>query len=194
MTRVPLPWQRLALRVLRGDVEAGLVLADALQEARRDSIQTGRTRPIRFSGIAQHSVRPGEAGVEQTFFVRGVETIYNLEIYKGPSLHLRFPQIRRQWQTSRRDIFRAARRAGIIPRDLGFNDLRWTNLTMLAADWGSDLAYQISAVQPAMRGSSQRTRRALIATLWSRERQSWHLDETDGLISDDPLRAPSRAR
>lgn len=148
---------RLALRVVRGDEEAALVLADAARERGLDHVLTGRTKPIRFEvSTPEYGLRPSGA----FFWVRAVEALYGLDDDHP---------IMRMWSTSRADIYRGLRRTIFGHNITRFRDLEWRSLygQLLGGDFGTPTEISV------------RGRPALF--VWPAERTAWLLEDPGGI-------------
>lgn len=104
--------QQLAQRVVHGDSQAALVLADAMMDRGMDKIETGRVRKVPFIASTRDS------GAKR-FLVSGRETLYNVPYFAVEPTDERWRKIFTQWVTTKRDVYHAMVRARLLPTKVG---------------------------------------------------------------------------
>ena len=174
--------RRLAQRVAaHHDREAAIVLGDALMEAGRDRIATGRVRRARFRVLVFPSSRNSEAAfaavltreerdhvravrervlaspvTSLSFYVPAREVLFNVDNYARRPTEEAWSSIFAMWVTSRRDTFAAMRNARILPRTIRAGDLVWD--TRVGVWRESELPYILDVERvPRRRKRPQRT-------------------------------------
>ena len=165
--------QRLALRVLRGDREAAIVLGDAMMEAGLDRMPTGRVRMAVFESnpsglpyteerrrimtLAEAQVLQAHERVER-FQVPAREVLFNVEYFAKHPNEKEWGNIFAMWITPVRVVYQGLIRRGLLPRSIRFRELRVQHANTMYLANGPELAWNISLERiPKRRKRPQRT-------------------------------------
>lgn len=193
-----LTMQRLALRTVRGDRQAAIVLGDAMHEKELKYIATGRSRNVGFrvSYLAPNVNWPSRIGDPSDWTVKGREMLWNVERFASNPSDEQWNKIFRMWITTHRDIYRDLARQGVIPRSVRFHELEFRRRYHgIPKDSGEGLNYEIYLVRvPPRRKKPVKTRLFNLDRMDRPETITTNFGDDAHLARDPRRRRPRRRR